>query len=446
MKGLRKVVWAEGMFLGQQHFQMWDNYIESYQSLQIRSISPMAWGLLQLEIDQEALENQQFRISFCQAIFPDGRLVSYEASEAEPLSKELTGGFSEKIELYLCLPANRTTKGISGYHNTGQLCAWYADYRQIADENDPSREREVMLGHPNLMLVTGDESRENFTSIKIAEIVNDGDGEYTFVDNYIPPIVNIQASDYLSAMLVRIIELFSAKIRVLNERRKQYSSGIAEFGHNDVANFLVLQALSGAIPILQHFRKNVDLHPEQIYQLLSNVIGGLCPFSLEMDVHSIPIYQHNNLTKVFTTLERLLRELVDVAMPTKVASIKLTKESDALYSVDNIESAVLASSTLFLAVLLESDNSNWVGQFERMAKVGARVDIEMIVASALPGVNIRHMQRPPSNLPIKSGFEYYRLDPNGTFWDRVASERTLGLFIPRDFIKAKIEIVTVKEN
>ena len=39
MEALRKVIWAEGMFLGQQHFQLWDRYYETYQSLQVRSLS-----------------------------------------------------------------------------------------------------------------------------------------------------------------------------------------------------------------------------------------------------------------------------------------------------------------------------------------------------------------------------------------------------------------------
>ena len=101
MKSLRKVIWAEGMFLGQQHFQLWDRYFETYQNLQSRSISPLSWGLLDYEIDTEALENGQFRLNSAQIIFPDGRLVSYDITEDAPLAIDLKGGYSEKIDLYL---------------------------------------------------------------------------------------------------------------------------------------------------------------------------------------------------------------------------------------------------------------------------------------------------------------------------------------------------------
>ena len=446
MKSLRKVIWAEGMFLGQQHFQLWDRYFETYQNLQSRSISPLSWGLLDYEIDEEALDNGQFRLSRAQIIFPDGRLISYDISEDAALAIDLKGGHSEKVDLYLCLPANRHASGITGYRENGQLCAWNTDYIRIPDENDPNRQREVMLGRPNLILLTGDESRENFASIQIAEVVNDGDGNFSLVEEFIPTVNRISGSKRIYNLLQGLIELFSAKVRVLNERRQQLSAQIATFGHTDVSNFLILQTLSGAIPMLRHFKENPQLHPEQLYQVLAKVIGSLCPFSFDIDVHSIPKYRHNDLTKTFDGIERQLRTLVDVAMPAKMATLQLTKEADLLWSVDNIDSQHLGKNDFYLAVLSPMDDPMWVKHFERIVKVGARADIEMIVASAMPGVRLVHLQRPPSNLPIKSGYEYFRIEPKGEFWDRISTERTMGVYLPKAFMKVKMEIVLVPKD
>jgi len=446
MKSLRKVIWAEGMFLGQQHFQLWDQYNETYQNLQSRSISPLAWGVLSYEVDEEALENGQFRLNECTVIFQDGRLVSYDITEDTSLALDLKGGYSDRLEIFICMPANRNASGINGYRENGALCAWNTDYTSVSDENDPNRQREVMLGRPNLILLTGEESRENFVSLQIAELVNDGDDNYTLVEEFIPSSARVNASPRLYGMLQSLIELFSAKVRVLNEQRKQLSAQIATFGHTDVSNFLVLQTLSGAIPLLRHFRENPQLHPEQLYQLLARVIGQLCPFSFDMDVHGIPKYRHGDLTKTFDAIEQQLRGLIDVAMPEKMATLQLVKEADLLWSVDNIDSTHLSGNDFYLAVLSPMDDPMWVKHFERIVKVGARADIEMIVASAMPGVRMVHMQRPPSNLPIKSGYEYFRIEPKGDFWDRIKSERTLGLYLPKALNKVKMEIVLVPKG
>ncbi|VAW94486.1 Uncharacterized protein ImpJ/VasE [hydrothermal vent metagenome] len=446
MKSLRKVIWAEGMFLGQQHFQLWDQYYESYQNLQARSTAPLSWGVLSYDIDEEALENGQFRLSQCQVIFPDGRVVSYDISEDAPLALDLKGGHSEKIDLYICLPANRNASGINGYRDNGALCAWNTDYTRVSDENDPNRQREVMLGRPNLILLSGEESRENFASLQIAELVNDGDDNYTLVEDFIPTSARMNASPRLISMMQSILELFSSKARVLNEQRKQMSAQIATFGHTDVSNFLVLQTLSGAIPVLRHFKDNPQLHPEQLYQLLVRVIGQLCPFSFDIDVHGVPKYRHNDLTKTFDAIEQQMRGLIDVAMPDKMATLQLTKEADLLWSIDNIDSKHLKGNDFYIAVLSPMDDPMWVKHFEKIVKVGARADIEMIVASAMPGVRMVHMQRPPSNLPIKSGYEYFRVERKGDFWKRINSERTLGVYLPKAFRKIKMEIVLVPRD
>lgn len=443
MKSIRKVIWAEGMFLGQQHFQLWDEYYERLQNLHVRSISPLSWGLLDFEYDEDALENNQFRLISCHAIFPDGRVISYNLNENHIVSIELNKGFSDKVDIYLCLPANRSASGINGYRENGKLCAWKADYLRIQDENDASREREVMLASPNLVLLTGDDSLENYSSLKISELVNDGEGVYKIVDDFVPTITRIGASNRLISLLQNIIDLFSAKIRILNERRNQLTAQSASFGHNDVSNFLVLQTLSSAIPLLNHYKNTSDIHPEKIYSLLVSVIGGLCPFGFDLDVHNIPKYKHNDLTVVFDRLERQLRKLVDIAMPGELITLDLKKEADLLYSLDIVDSKVISSSLLYIAVYSPSDNPLWINVFSKMVKVSSRQDIEVVVASALPGIKIQHVQRPPNNLPVKSGYEYFKIVPHGKFWDRVSKLKTLAIFLPNEFRDIKINILTI---
>jgi len=444
MKTLRRVIWAEGMFLGQQHFQQWDQYHETCRALQAKSHAPHAWGVVSNTVDEQALENGVYRIKSCQAIFPDGRVVRYEEQDAAPLTLDLTSGQGDQVEVYLCLPANDGASGINGYQDNGQLCAWQADYRNVADENDPGREREVMLGKPNLMLLDGSASREHFSVIKLAELVNDGDRNFALRQQSVPPVACIAGSPYLLDLVHRLLDLFRAKIRSLNERRRQSSGALAEFGHSDLSNFLVLHTLSSALPQLQHYRAHPELHPEGLYLLLSRVIGGLAPFSLEIEASAVPRYEHDQLGQTFELIEQQLRTLFDMAMPSKIAPIKLARESDVLYSIDAIDSSHLDCG-LYLAVKSDSEDPMWVKHFEKMIKVGSRSDIEMIVASALPGVRVAHTQRPPSNLPIKSGYEYFNIEKKGDYWEKLAADKTMGIFLSRDFAGATMDLLTVQE-
>ena len=84
-------------------------------------------------------------------------------------------------------------------------------------------------------------------------------------------------------------------------------------------------------------------------------------------------------------------------------------------------------------------------QFEKFAKVGSRDAIEMIVGSAMPGVQLRHQHRPPAQVPIRSHHEYFRIDGRGEFWNAVVSARSIAVYIPQMFAGATIELLCTQE-
>jgi len=347
---LRKVIWAEGVLLGQQHFQQWDNYYQAKQQIYNQSIAPLAWGLIGLQIDEEALLNSQFRIKHCTAIYPNGWLINFNAAEDSILSCKLSN--NEKTSIYLCVAINQNVSGITGYQKSEQMPTWQADYQIVRDAYDKNREREVLFGKLNLQLLQEHESREQFHYLKIAEVLNNGENSFQLITDFIPPIVQIQASPALLDMLTRLLEIISAKIRVLNEH-----------------------------------------HHEQNH----------------------------------------VRQILNSA------------ESDALYMVDSIDSSLLNQADFFIAVYFPADNTIWIDQFARQAKIGSHQIIESIITSALSGVKITHTQRPPNKLSVKPGFEYFYLEQIGDFWEQIKQDKSLAIFVPNNFIKATIELITVEK-
>ncbi len=444
MKALHKVVWAEGVFLGQQHFQLWDRYHEANQNLRARTVSPFAWGLIDIDVNAQALANGQLRLERCRAVFPDGRLVGYDAVSDHPLICDLAGAAADRVEVFLALPDNEGVEGIAGYQDKGRLCAWQAAYQEVPDAHDPVRVREVAVGRPNLSLIRGDEPRDQFAVLKIAELTHSGDGVFEPVPNFIPSVCHVDASQSLEAFLQRACDMIGAKVRVLSERRASYG-GVADFGPSELGQFLLLQTLRPGLLALQHVQKQPELHPEVLYRELARLCAGLIGFNPEANVPEIPAYNHQDLSGVFAGFEAVLRALLSDVVPARMAGLKLHRESDALLVVEGVDSRQLNRSSFFLAVLHDNDDPTWVSDFARQIKVGAREDIELILSSALPGVRVVHTQRPPNRLPIKSGYEYFRLEPSGEFWNRVKDNQSLAMFLPRAFVKATVDLLTVDE-
>jgi type VI secretion system protein ImpJ len=442
---LKKVVWAEGIVLGQQHFQSWDSYFEKRQQLLNRAAAPLGWGVIDLDVDKGSLKAGVFRLNKCIAILPCGNLVEYDAASAAPLSCDLSDGEGGDVSIHIGLPIGSSVNGISGYNDNGQVCRWEADYHKVPDLYDSSRQREILLARHNLILIKGGSVNDQFSMLKVADLISDGTGSYSLSGQFIPTVCRIGASDVLRGSIQRLSELFSAKAKVLRERISQYGSRIADYGPNELSSFLLLQVLNPASAQLKHFASNTDAHPENLYRTLIDIASVLQCYKANFEQNEIPVYEHNNLSGVFLGLDKVLRSLIDSVMPSMTAGMKLNRESEILYSVDSIDILLLEKTTFFLAVSMDNDDVSWFHEFPRKVKLGARSDIDMIIASAMPGVTLTHTQRPPNRLPIKSGYEYFRIEPKGDFWDRVVEDRSMALFLTQEFAKASFELITVEE-
>jgi type VI secretion system protein ImpJ len=263
-------------------------------------------------------------------------------------------------------------------------------------------------------------------------------------EGYVPPVCHIGASDALMAMLQRTVDCVGARIRVLDERRERLGA-VAEFGAGELAQFLLLQLLRPAYAVLTHHLRTPATHPESVYLELARLISGLRAFHPEVADAEPPAYAHDSLGSVFLACEAGIRSLLSDVVPRPMTGIDLRRESSSLCVASAVDGDRLRRSTFFLAVRFVADSPDWVGELGRQIKVGAREDIELILGSALPGVPVVHVQRPPNRLPVKSGYEYFRLEAGGEFWDRVLEHHSIAVFLPRAFAAAEVEIVTVDE-
>ena len=444
MKSLKQVVWSEGMLLGQQHFQLWDDYIQAYQEFQRENTAPLGWGVVRAVIDEDALQNGQFQLNDYAIVFADGTVVQHDADQA-PLSCKLNADVHGNASVYVGVPANQSVSGISGYRDNTQLPGNIGRYIHASDRYDSTRTREVLLSTPNLHLLTNEDSRDAFVSFKLSDLVSEGNEKYRLGQDYIPPVTHIKSSPVILSIVDRLLDVIRAKIRALTDRRRQRSENVAEFSNQDVAHFWLLNNLNMTVPELNYLRSQPLQHPDRLFLALSRLGGALSTFSLTYSVENLPRYAHTELGTVFRTLEANLRDLIDTVVPSNFSTIQLKSETESLFTATQFDLQVLEGGTFYLGVKLESNVLNWMEQFEKFAKVGSRDAIEMIVGSAMPGVQLRHQHRPPAQVPIRSHFEYFRIDGRGEFWDAVVSARSIAVYIPQIFAGATIELLCTQE-
>lgn len=441
---MQRLVWSEGQLLSQQHFQAWDELLHEAGHFRMRSVRPFSRGWLDLELDEAALSAGQLRVNRCQAVLPDGRLLDYDGSRHGPLMLALDELAQPEVEVRLAMPANNAVQGLPGYPGNGVLHAWEAEFRAVADHSDPAREQELVFGRPRLMLLPEGGISDQFSMLPLCRLQRQGDGSYALDPEFVPPLLRLQAAPAMMALLDRVIDMVQARLRSLDRAREQLASGTLRFGPGELTSFLLIQALGSALPALRHARTHGVMHPESLYLLLARTIAALAPFDAGAGVGELPPYDHDRPGPVFRALEQALSALLHTAAPEALKPLELVRESSALLSMQHLDPVHLAD-TLYLAVKGHGLEPGWVRDFESRVKVGSREQIEVMVMSAVPGARLLHVQNPPAALPVRSGYEYFRIEPSGPSWEQIVEDQSLGIHVGREFSALEIELLSVKE-
>jgi type VI secretion system protein ImpJ len=170
MSKYRKIVWNEGMLLTPHHFQQWDNYHEELLNSRIRSVLPFEYGILDLQINREAIANGNFQITNCHAVLPDGLMINVPDAEAVPDLRPVGNHFhpeAERLGVHLAIPARKF--GEANFQSNGAKANANLRFLQegvlVKDETSGTNEQALASATSNLRIIFDDEVRDGFTAM-----------------------------------------------------------------------------------------------------------------------------------------------------------------------------------------------------------------------------------------------------------------------------------------
>ena len=449
MSQYRKIVWNEGMLLTPHHFQQWDNYHEELLNSRIRSVLPFEYGVLDLQINREAIANGNFQIINFRGVMPDGLMINVPDAEGVPDLRQVGDHFhpeKEKLGVHLAIPArkigeaNFQANGARVNHNLRFL----QEGAMVKDETSGTNEQPVAYAKSNLRIIFDDELRDGFTSMKIAELERTPTGQLQISEEYIPPMLKVSTSGWMVTMLRQLVEILNTKSGSLGEQRRQRNASLADFTTSEVAVFWLLHTINSSIPTMAHFFRSPLLHPEKLYLEMAQIVGKLMTFSVEHHPKDIVKYEHDDLYYTFSNLNAVLRELLETVIPSRCVPIPLEKTRDTLY-VGRIDDArLLKEAGFYLAVRSQMPESKLIEGVPRVVKIASRDVIDTIIGSALPGVTLSHASPPPAPIPARVGFRYFMLDTIGPYWDGIKGSKVVAVYVPDEIPDEKLEMYAVK--
>jgi type VI secretion system protein ImpJ len=445
MKQLSKVVWEEGMYLGPHHFQAQARYFEDIIHFDVASLWFEPYGLLGWELDHQALQNGTVSLVHARGMFPDGLLFHMPESDPLPGPRNISHLFpptSERLTVLLAVPAHRIG---------GANCAlsqseppdgirYTAEVHSLHDENTGADEKPVKLSRKNIRFLLDTEDNEGFLTLPLARVIRASSGQFAYDPGFIPPCVQISASESLMLTARRLIEILEEKAATLSKGRRSVAESAGGFSPQEVAIFWFLHAVNTSLSSVRHLYSSRRGHPEELFVELSRLAGALCTFALDSHPRSLPPYDHQNLEKCFRELDEHIRRHIETFLPTDRIRIALKPVGKYIWEGDVADQRCLDRARWILGIRSEIGEVDLITKTPQLVKVCSAQFVSELVKRAVPGLTLSHLPVPPSAVAPKVDSQYFSVNRVGPCWEHIVKTRRVGIYVPGELPGPEIEL------
>lgn len=446
MNLFQPVIWSKGTFLTPQHLQAQDRFIENQLHFQIDALNFRPWGFSRLSIDQKALATGDFALVSASGILPDGLTFDIPDSDSSPEVKPIAPYFDNKEssrDVYLTIP-HYVERGLNVTPpNHATATRYVTDVAMFRDENNGVAEKPVQVARKRFRLLVEGDSREGSTAMRVARVNRSSSGTFQLDPGFVPPALNLHASEYLRSVARRLLEILSARTANLSGMRRQKNQTLADFTVQDVANFWLLYTINSHILPLRHLFEADRGHPERLFSVMLSLAGALTTFSNKIQPQDLPLYDHDNLGVCFANLDEKVRALLETVVASNFVSLALKLVQPSIYAAAIDDDRYLAGTKMYLAIAAQMGEAELINKAPQLIKIGSGNYIEHLVKQALPGVKLTHVAAPPNPIPVRMNYQYFSFNQSGTAWDTIVKARNVAAYVPGDFQNPQLEVIVV---
>jgi type VI secretion system protein ImpJ len=439
-----QVAWLEGMFLRPHHMQAAERSIAALIDNQVQLDHGYSYGLRRISFSKEAIANGQFELSECQARLRDGTVIWISAGQepdrvelgsASVAVKDLSIAFEadEVIDIYLAVPKLRLGRTNTLPQRGGEH-RYIGQGGTVPDENGGGNDQEIEQRTLNVQLLLGTENLAGFETLCIARIKRSGATEAApeLDTEYIPSVLACDAWPELARDYVRAVyDIIGQKIEVLSAQvnSRGIMQGALEAG--DINRLLMLMALNEGSASLRSLAFATGVHPLAAYTELCRIVGSLSIFRDDRRPGEIPLYDHDDLARIFRWVREEMRSLI-----TEVEEYKYERR-DFIGAGRGLEVSL---------------DQKWLGhgwewyigvQHEQISaqqcrellmprrldwKLGSSEKVDWMFKFRVPGLEIQEAQAPRA-LPQGDDWLFYNVRRSGAIWEQLQSQDTPALAV-----------------
>jgi type VI secretion system protein ImpJ len=439
----KKVVWSEGMFLRPQHFQQQERHLSNLVELRAAPLRPYPWGFAELKLDEQLLSVGKIAIVSACGVFPDGMPFRIPADDEPPLPLDVADG-TKNQEVVLALPLRRPAlEEVDPEDRKESLARYTVQEHEARDVNaGASSEALLQVGKLRLRLQLGSEPLEAYTRLGVARVVERRpDGRLLLDEDFAPPCLDCRAARPLAGFLTELRGLLHHR----GEELASVVTGRAQSGVAEVADFLLLQCVNRAQPLLAHLESISGVHPELLFEVCVALAGDLATFAhSDKRPSTFPPYRHDDLHGTFAPVIEDLRESLRLVIQRNALKIPLEDRQHGVRVARVSDRQLFRNANFVLAANARVGAEALRQRLPTQVKIGPVEKIRDLVNLALPGISIHPLPVVPRQIPFYTGFSYFELDRGTELWKQLDASAGMAIFVAGEFPELTLELWAIR--
>ena len=438
-------MWSEGMFIGPHHFQQQDRFmLQSMAALQ-ENITPYAYGLKHLEIDEQALSEGKFSVRRCEGIFTDGTPFSLPQDGPLPDPLQINSESAGEI-ISIGLPfSSHSEKEIAETRDRQSFARYLLQHQRIGDAHSPDSDTEesVFTAAIWVRLRFSGSDETAYHTIPVARVQDcKEDGTVVLDRSFYPCAMFLRASADITRLCGEIDALLTQRGTDLAKRLHKPDSGDSA----QLTEFFILQLINRAKPLLQHVLSTDTLHPEALYRELVQLAGELSTYCrADKLCRDLPHYNHSDQSATFQPLCANIRESLNFTVDQTVISFSVEHIKGGIYTCTVAELALFRTARFILAVNARIPQEELRQQFVKQTTIASKDKLRDLVTSHVSGIKLTPVLQVPNNIPMYDNHLYFEMDNNIGLWGEIATTGVIAMHIAGNFPELQMQLWTLNQ-
>lgn len=436
-----KVIWLEGMFLQQQHFQQLNRYTESLSVQKDIMMNRNVWGLLQLEMDLTMLSVGKIGIVSARGLFQDGTFFNIPADDNRPDPYLIPEGMSNTL-LYLAIPLRQHSSEV-GNKDSKKLFRYHVENLDVPDNiADSNQTTELQVGTLATRILSEHDDLSTYSILPIARIEESRANFSITLDKlFIPICLDVHEFHLLGHLIAEFHALLNHRAEMLAGRL----TDTEQVGTAEIVDFMLLQLVNRYEPFFQYLTHTKPLHPEKLFCTLIQLMGEMTTFTSDKRRPiEPPPYKHHDLDATFQPVVKELRHALSMVLEQNATAIPLQDRSHGLWVGQLSDKELMKTCSFVLAVYADVPAEHIRLVFSSHTKLAPVEQIQTLVSRALPGINLQPIAVAPRQIPYHANFTYFSINTAHPLWKKMVDSAGIAFHVGGNLPGMKLELWALK--